>query len=90
MTTLLTVFATVFAVFLGYVLIGPTAVNLPRFLGRFRLACPNCLSYGEVKLKPFGAALTSAYGIPRLQVRECTLLAPGEKCDDGCVANWEN
>ena len=90
MTTLLTVFAAVIAVFLATVLIAPTVVNLPRFLGRFRLECPHSHVFGEVKLNRFGAALTSAYGILRLRVRRCTLLAPGEKCDEGCVTRWES
>ena len=49
------------------------------------LKCPERQAYGDVRVNPFGAALTSAYGDARMQVRKCTLLKPGEKCGEECL-----
>jgi hypothetical protein len=85
MTTLVAVFSAILAVFVGYVLLAPTLLNLDRFLGRFAVQCPVHHSQAAVRVNSFGAALTSAYGNPKLQVRGCTLLARGEECEGECL-----
>ena len=85
MTTLLAVFAAIATVFLVYTFFAPTVLNLPRFVGGFLLKCPVHRAYADVRLNPFRAAITSAYGAPQVHVRKCTLLERGEKCGEDCL-----
>lgn len=85
MTTLLVVYGAIVAVFVAYTLLAPTLLNLPRFFGGFLLKCPERQAYADIRVNPFGAALTSAYGNPRMHVRKCTLLQRGEKCGENCL-----
>lgn len=85
MNTLLIVYGAILAVFVGFTLFAPTLLNLSRFIGGFMLKCPERQAYAHIRVNPFGAALTSAYGDPRMQVRKCTLLEPVEKCEQACL-----
>jgi hypothetical protein len=38
-----------------------------------------------VDVNASGAALASAYGVRRLNLRKCSLLSPGEVCDEACL-----
>lgn len=84
-TALPVVLAAILAVALGYMLIVPTALNLPRFLRRFGVDCPTYQTHADVEVNALSAALSAGYGAPHLHVRRCTLLNPWEKCDEGCL-----
>ena len=85
MITPVILIAVILGVFVLYAVVGPTLFNLNRFIGRFRLYCPTRATFAELRLNAFGAALTSAYGKPILDVRQCTMLHKGEKCGQDCL-----
>jgi hypothetical protein len=85
MTTLFIVFGSIVLVFALYTLVAPLALNLSRFMGRIRLACPHRDAEANVKVGATQAALTTAYGMPRLRLRNCSLLRAGESCDEACL-----
>ena len=90
MTALIIVMLSILAVFLAYTLIAPTVLGLPQFIGKFRLPCPVHRAYASIRLNPFGAALTSAYGEPRLRVRRCSLRGKGEQCGEDCLTELKS
>lgn len=77
----------VIAVFLGYAVFAPVAMNLSRFIRPRRVLCPVHNLYGTVRLNALEAALTSGYGQETLHVRGCSLLHPGEKCGETCLGH---
>lgn len=85
MTTLFAVLGAILLVFATYTVTAPLALNAGRFLGRFHLSCPNRGQAADVTLHATRAALSSAYGIPRLAKRRCSLLGPGETCNEACL-----
>ena len=85
METMLMMGGLILAIFLGYTVLAPTILNLPRFFGTYRLACPHYKAPAELKINSFQAALTAGYGLPWLRVRRCNLLAPNETCDEDCL-----
>jgi hypothetical protein len=85
MITPVILIAVILGVFVLYTIVGPTAFNLNRFMGRFRLYCPSHATFADLRLNAFGAALTSAYGKPAVDVRKCTLLNEGEICGQDCL-----
>jgi hypothetical protein len=85
MTTLLIVESAVVAVFLGYAVLAPLLLNLPRFSGRFEVNCPSRLQAAEMRVNPLSAALTAGYGKPHLHVRDCSLLRADQTCAEACL-----
>lgn len=85
MTTFLIVSASILLVFATYALIAPVALNYGRFGGGFEVKCPSRLQPADVRVAASRAAITSAYGSPSLRLRRCTLLRPGESCDEACL-----
>lgn len=87
MNTPLILTIAVLAVLAGYLLLSPLVLNLPRFLPRTWLRCPEKDTYGHVKLNAFTAAITAGYGFPSLRVLRCSLLGKGEHCREACLKN---
>ena len=89
MTTILMLTAAILAVFMGYALLAPLALNLHRFIKRNWIYCPVHESYGSLKLNAIGASLGSAYGFGNVHVRKCSLLEKGHKCEEACLKDAE-
>jgi hypothetical protein len=89
MTTILVVFAGIFAVFLVYVVFAPTLAHFPHFSRKVPVQCPHQDVPGRVKLKPLRAALFAAYGFSNLRVWRCSLLGRRMKCDEACLHKVE-
>lgn len=85
MSTTATLILIVLGVFLAYSVLAPLALNLGRFIGRSWLFCPEHQEYARVGVHPFAAAFTAGYGAPALSVRRCSLLPPGQACDEQCL-----
>lgn len=85
MTTVVIVFASILAVFLGYTVVAPFALNFSRFLGRKKVACPHLDEEGEIELSPWGAALRAGYGDPRPDMTHCSLWGRRLYCDHKCL-----
>lgn len=85
MTTLFAVLGAILLVFAAYTVAAPLVFNAQRFLGRFQVTCPSRGQGAEVKLRAVRAALSSAYGAPRLAKRRCSLLGAGETCNEACL-----
>jgi hypothetical protein len=85
MVSFMMVFAAILLIFATYTLLAPLALNAGRFLGRFRLTCPNRSEHAEVQVHAARAALSAAYGTPDLGLRHCSLLRPGDTCNEGCL-----
>lgn len=78
----LTAIVTVFAI---YTVLAPLALNYGRFGNGFRLPCPERKVAAQVDVNAAGAAISSAYGLQRLHMRKCSLLAPGDGCNEACL-----
>jgi hypothetical protein len=85
MTTVFPVLAAILLVFVSYTVMAPLALNARRFVGKFHLTCPNRGEVAEVKVRAARAALSSAYGSPRIMKRRCSLLRQGETCNEACL-----
>jgi hypothetical protein len=85
MSTLIVVLSSVLLVFALYAIVAPLALNYARFAHRFKLPCPERHVNAAVEVKATGAALTSAYGGSRVHMRRCSLLLPGEGCNEECL-----
>ena len=85
MLTLGVVMMVLAMVFVVYTVLAPLALNYGRFGNGFRLACPERNIHAQVDVNASGAALASAYGVRRLNLRKCSLLSPGEVCDEACL-----
>jgi hypothetical protein len=88
MGTLVLVLASILVVFALYAIVSPLALNYARFASRFRLPCPERHVDASVEVKAAGAALTSAYGGARVHMRRCSLLLPGEGCNEECLKGF--
>jgi hypothetical protein len=87
MTMLLTI--VFLGVFVAYAIAAPFVSNIGRFLRRTWLYCPEHEEYARVGVHPMGAAVLAGYGEPPLSVRSCSLLKPGQRCDEGCLDGAE-
>ena len=85
MNTLLMMGGLILAIFIGYTVLAPMMLNLPRFLGTYRLICPHSRAPAEVRIHPLQAALTAGYGMPQMRVSRCNQLSPNETCDQNCL-----
>ncbi|MBI3993498.1 MAG: hypothetical protein HY342_09505 [Candidatus Lambdaproteobacteria bacterium] len=85
MTIVFYVLAAILAVFLAYTIVVPSAMWLPKFSHRFHLFCPTHRTYGDIHLNAMSAAVTAAYGAPRISVERCTLRARGDRCPENCL-----
>jgi hypothetical protein len=85
MTTTLWIVVGVLGVFVAYTLVAPLALNVGRFLHRTWLFCPERKEHALVGVHALSSALRSAYGDPKLSVRTCSILKPGETCDANCL-----
>jgi hypothetical protein len=85
MTTSVMPILVVLGVFFAYALLAPIAMNIGRFTGRNWLFCPDREEYAQVRVNPLRAALSTSYGAPDVTVRTCTLLKPGQACDEHCL-----
>ncbi|HEX9843786.1 MAG TPA: hypothetical protein VGC20_13600 [bacterium] len=85
MTMVPYVLAVILAVFLAFTIVVPAAMWLPTFMRRFHLFCPTHRTYGDIHLNAMSAALTSAYGAPRITVERCTLRPRGDRCPENCL-----
>lgn len=83
--TVLILIAAVLGVFVAYSVLAPVSMNLSRFIRHPRVLCPVHKIYGTLRLNMFGAALSAGYGQPVMHVKDCSLLHPGEKCDEACL-----
>ncbi len=72
-STILLESVVILAVFFAFTVFAPVLCNISRFIGSQLLDCPFLDRAGRVWVNPFGAAFTTAYGEPRLRVRECSL-----------------
>lgn len=84
MSTLAMVLGSVLLVFAVYAIVAPFALNYGRFTRPFRLPCPERHLNASVEVKATGAAISSAYG-GRVRLRKCSLLSPGQGCDEACL-----
>jgi hypothetical protein len=85
MLTLGVVLTAIVAVFAVYTVLAPLALNYGRFGNGFRLPCPERNETAKVDVNAAGAAISSAYGLQRLHMRKCSLLSPGDVCDEACL-----
>jgi len=85
MGTLILVLGSVLLVFALYSVLAPVALNYSRFTRPFRLPCPERHMNAAVEVKASSAALSSAYGGSRVHMRRCSLLLPGQGCDEACL-----
>lgn len=85
MLTIVSVTAAILVVFVAYAAVAPMAMNLGRFWGKHSLTCPNRDVRAEVEVHPARAALAASYGAADLGLRRCSLLRPGDTCNEGCL-----
>ena len=85
MSTIVVVSLAIIAVFFVYAVLAPVFFGLPGFIRPFALACPHRGTTGNVRVEGIRAALTNAYGKPSLRVLACSLLGPGQYCDQACL-----
>jgi hypothetical protein len=88
MGTMVVVLASILLVFALYAIVAPIALNYARFASRFRLPCPERHVDAAVQLKATGAALSSAYGGSHVRMSRCSLLLPGEGCNEECLRGF--
>lgn len=88
MGTLVLVLAAIVVVFALYAIVAPIALNYARFTSRFRLPCPERHVDAAVEIKATSAALTSAYGGSHVHMRRCSLLLPGQGCNEECLKGF--
>jgi hypothetical protein len=71
---------------LGAVYVVPAVVMeaYSRYSGTRDLACPNTHQTATVRMDARRAALTAAYGRPKVQVVDCSLWPGHKDCDRGC------
>jgi hypothetical protein len=87
MTTSMMLSVVFLGVFLLYAIAAPVVTNIGRYLGLSWLLCPEHQEYARVGVHPFSAALTAGYGAPKLSVSRCSLLKPGETCEERCLCD---
>ncbi len=75
----------VVALGLLYVLMPLMADTFRRFRGPRVLTCPDTGGKAEVGIDASRAALTSAFGLPSLQVKSCSLWPEKEQCKQDCL-----
>jgi hypothetical protein len=85
MMILSVVLMTVLVVFATYTVLAPLVLNFGRFDCGFALHCPDRQEGAVVEVRAAGAAISSAYGEPSLKLRHCSLLGPGEVCQQACL-----
>lgn len=71
--------------FLAYAVGVPLVTQIGAYLHPVSVFCPGRETYARVGVHPLGAALSTGYGMPHLSVRSCTLLKPGEHCNERCL-----
>ena len=87
MITISLVFGSILIVFAAYTLLAPLLTNYGQFGNGFQLTCPDRNSRAQVDVNSVTAAIAKAYGVRRVFVRKCSLLKPGDVCDEGCLRN---
>lgn len=85
MLTLSLVLGAILLVFVSYTVLAPLIANYGRFGSGFRLDCPEKNTHATVRVNAPVAAIASAYGARKLAMKSCSLLRPGDVCDEACL-----
>ncbi len=85
MNTPLITMISVIALGVLYVLIPVAANTYRRFHRRRVVTCPETESFAEVGVDARHAAVSSAFGRPRLRIKNCTLWPKRKGCAERCL-----
>jgi hypothetical protein len=85
MTTPLITIAAILALGTLFVLIPVASDSYRRFRRRRVVTCPETKSFAEIQIDAGHAAVSSAFGEPRLKVDDCTRWPERKGCAEDCL-----
>ncbi len=85
MMAILAIIGTIVGIGLVFVLVPPALEAYVHFRKRREMICPETMGQAAIRLDAKYAAVTSAIGVTRLRVLNCSRWPEGHDCARGCL-----